>query len=94
MSLDCSRGSFRRGAEQRVCCDCVCEREKERENPYSVGGFVALEADLAHVNDNRASTLDDIAVDCRTILEQLVCGKAALVDDFHLLDDSALTRLS
>lgn len=55
---------------------------------------MALEADLAHVNDNRASTLDDIAVDCRTILEQLVCGKAALVDDFHLLDDSALTRLS
>jgi len=51
-------------------------------------------ADFAHVNDDRSGTLGDIAIDDGAVFEELVCCKATLVDDFHLLDDGALAGLS
>lgn len=55
---------------------------------------MALDADFAHVDDDGAGTLGDVAVDDGAILEELVGGEAALVDDLHLLDDGALARLA
>jgi len=69
------------------------EREGQEER-YPVCCFVALDADFAHVDDDGAGTLGNVAVDDGAILEELVGGEAALVDDLHLLDDGALARLA
>lgn len=56
--------------------------------------FFAIDSSLAHVDDDGASTLDDVAIDNGSVPLELILRKAALVDDLHLFNNSALSGLS
>jgi hypothetical protein len=61
---------------------------------HPVVAFFAIDACLAHVDNDGASTLDDIAIDDGGVPLELILSKAALVDDLHLFDNGALSGLS
>lgn len=58
---------------------------------HPVAALLAFDACFSHVNDDRASRLDDIAIDDRTILDELFCCEASLVDNLHLFNDGTLS---
>lgn len=49
---------------------------------------------LSHLLDNCLSGFDEVIVHNEAEEKKLVSGIAILVDDFHLLDDSRLSRLA
>ena len=52
------------------------------------------DVEVRHGPEYGHQRLDGVAVDDRAVLLEVLAGEAALVDDFHLLDNCTLTRLS
>ena len=74
------------GGVEAVVEDALCEG--------AVGELVALEAELAHVDDDGVGGVEDVLVDDGAVLGELAGGEAVLVDDLHLLDDGGLAGLA
>jgi hypothetical protein len=76
------------------CAHPDTQRKKKRRTAHPVGGYDAVDADLAHGGDDGLCAVEDVLVYDGAVGGELLAGEPVLVDYFHLLDDGRLARLA